>query len=379
MRMLFEPRCATGRAVIVIVMLGSVWAIRPISLFAQGGFQIEEATIGDIHDAIRSGRTTCVQVVEDYVQRARAYNGICTQLVTADGRDVVVGQGAVRASAPLVFPSTTVPVREILPDYDDYVGLPTEFGRMEPTQSDPRVSQQYGMVVGMPNAGQLNALSTLNLRGERSVTCQAECDAHPSSGRLPTYCPAVCESFRHQPDALERAAELDRQYGRNPDLDALPMYCVAFSFKDVFDTTDMRTTAGADTSYATDAPSQDSTIVAELRAKGAMIYAKANLSEYNAGGGDPGGARTGTRTFGAGVARSSWAGASCNAYDTAREPGGSSSGSAVSVAANLVTCSICEETGGFLSAAGLAQRRRRTCDDQGAPALRWRDRGRTVS
>ncbi len=51
---------------------------------------------------------------------------------------------------------------------------------MEPTQSDPSVQQQYGMVVGMPNAGQVNALSTLNLRGERSVTCQAECDAHPS-------------------------------------------------------------------------------------------------------------------------------------------------------------------------------------------------------
>ncbi len=308
--------------------------------------QIEEASIGDIQRAIQQGETTCMQVVEAYVERARAYNGVCTQLVTADGGRVAPGRGAVRAGAPIEFPATTVPVREILPEYDEYRGLPIEFGRMEPTRSDPGVQQQYGMVVGMRDAGQLNALSTLNLRGERSVTCQAECDAHPSVGALPAHCPAACEAFRQQPDALERAAELDALYGRNPDLDRMPMYCAAFSFKDVFDTTDMRSTGGADTRYAMDAPPQDSTVVAELRARGAIIYSKANLSEYNAGGGNPGGAVAGSRTFGAGVARSSWAGPSCNVYDTAREPGGSSSGSAVSVGANLATCSICEETGG---------------------------------
>ena len=308
--------------------------------------QIEEASIGDIQRAIQQGETTCMQVVEAYVERARAYNGVCTQLVTAGGGRIAPGRGAVRAGVPIEFPATTLPVREILPDYDDYRGLPIEFGRMEATRSDPGVQQQYGMVVGMQDAGQLNALSTLNLRGERSVTCQAECDAHPSDGALPAHCPAACEAFRQQPDALERAAELDARYGRNPDLDRLPMYCAAFSFKDVFDTTDMRSTSGADTSYATDAPPRDSTVVAELRAKGAIIYAKANLSEYNAGGGNPGGAAAGSRTLGAGVARSSWAGPSCNVYDTAREPGGSSSGSAVSVGANLATCSICEETGG---------------------------------
>ena len=327
------------------VVLGSVLTIGSISAFAQGTFEVEEATIDDIHEAIQQGNTTCVQVVQAYVDRAKAYNGICTQLVTEDGGPITPGKGTVRAGVPLTFPSATVAVREILPDYDEYDGLPIEFGRMEATRSDPDVQQQYGMVTGMKDAGQLNALSTLNLRGERSVTCQAGCDQHPSNGPLPAQCPAVCEAFRQQPDALERAAELDAQYGRNPDLDAMPMYCAAFSFKDVFDTTDMRSTAGADTSYATDAPPEDSTIVAELRAKGAIIYAKANLAEYNAGGGNPGGARAGTRTFGAG-ARSSWAGTSCNVYDTARETGGSSSGSAVSVGASLASCSICEETGG---------------------------------
>ena len=346
MTTLSSRRYGIGSMGALSAALGIAWMMGTAAAAAQGAFQVEEATIADIHRAIRQGETTCVQVVEAYVERARAYNGVCTQLVTADGGPVTPGPGAVRAGVPIQFPATTVPVREILPDYDDYRGPPIEFGRMEATRSDPTVQQQYGMVVGMADAGQLNALSTLNLRGERSVTCQAGCDAHPSDGALPAHCPAACEAFRRQPDALERAAELDALYGRDPDLERLPLYCAAISFKDVFDTTDMRSTSGADTAYAMDAAPRDATVVAELRAKGAIVYAKANLSEYNAGGGDPGGAVARSRTYGAGVARSSWAGPSCNVYDTAREPGGSSSGSAVSVGANLATCSICEETGG---------------------------------
>ncbi|MCY4121975.1 MAG: hypothetical protein OXG72_13760, partial [Acidobacteria bacterium] len=45
-------------------------------------FQIEEATIEGIHRAIQGGRTSCQGVVQAYVDRARAYNGACTQLVT---------------------------------------------------------------------------------------------------------------------------------------------------------------------------------------------------------------------------------------------------------------------------------------------------------
>jgi len=315
-------------------------------LASAAGFQLEEATIADIHRAITSGEATCKSIVQGYVARARAYNGVCTKLVTKDGKAIPSAKGTVRAGAPLKFPTATVPVTSVLPDFADYKGMPIEYGRMEATRSDPSVFQQFGMVGGVSSAGGVNALSTLNLRGERSVTCKAKCDAAPASGPLPKTCPAVCESFRQQPDAIERAAELDQQYGSKPDLEAMPMYCVAFSFKDVYDTTDMRSTGGADVAYAMDAPKQDSTIVSELRSKGAIIYAKANLSEYNGGGGNPSGAaKPTTNEYGA-TARSTWAGTPCNPYDTARETGGSSSGSAVSVGANLVMCSICEETGG---------------------------------
>ena len=309
-------------------------------------FTVEEASISDVHRAIQEGRTTCVQVVQQYVARARAYNGACVALVTADGKPIAKVLGAVRATMPVAFPTKTVAVKDVLPDFARYHGPPIEWGRLEATASDPSVKQQFGMIVGVPNMGQLAALNTLNLRGERSVTCKGDFDRAPSKGSLPAGAPAECEHFRQQLDALERAAELDARFGRNPDLVALPMYCIAMSFKDVFDTSDMRTTGGADVAYATDFAPRDSTLVAELRAKGAIIYAKANLAEYNAGSGDPGGkAKRRTMEFGAG-ARSTWGGPSCNPYDTERETGGSSSGSAVSVGANLAACSICEETGG---------------------------------
>jgi Asp-tRNA(Asn)/Glu-tRNA(Gln) amidotransferase A subunit family amidase len=103
------------------------------------------------------------------------------------------------------------------------------------------------------------------------------------------------------------------------------------AIKDQFDTFDMRTTSGADAFYANDRPPRDATFVQRLRDAGAIILAKANMGEYAAGG------VTGTR--------SSFGGTNCNAYDTERDPGASSGGSGNSVAANLVTCAIGEETG----------------------------------
>jgi len=49
-----------------------------------------------------------------------------------------------------------------------------------------------------------------------------------------------------------------------------------------------------------------------------------------------------------------WGGQACNPYDTTRDPRGTSNGSGVSVAANLVACSICEQ--GSASCKGPASR-----------------------
>ena len=310
-------------------------------------FRLEEATIGQLHAAIRAGETTCVAVVEHYLARVRAYNGVASALVTADGASVAPATGTVRGGTALSFPTRTVKASSLLPDLDKYNGPPLEYGRMEATASDPEVQQQFGMIVGIANAGQVNALATLNIRGERSVTCRGEFDRHPSLGPLPPGAPPVCEFFRHFPDALERAAELDAQFGSNPDLEALPMYGVVFSFKDSFDTRDMRSTGGGDAAYDIDFPARDHLLVEQLRNKGAIIFAKAVNTEYNGRAGDPGGRHKPDRVLPStlGYQRSTWGGNPSNPYDTRRAASlGSSSGSALSVSINLVMASLGEET-----------------------------------
>jgi amidase len=313
----------------------------------QQTFHLEEARIDDLHRAIQVGETTVVDVVKRYIERVRAYNGVASMLVTADGSDVPAAKGTVRAGAPLKFPIRTVKASTILPDMDKYKGLPIEYGRMEATASDPSVQQQFGMIVGIPNAGQVNAIGTLNIRGERSVTCKGEFDKHPSLGPLPPAAPPICEYFRHLPDALERAAELDAQFGRNPDLKKMPMYGVVFSFKDPFDTMDMRSTGGGDARYDIDFPARDHVLVDQLRKKGAIIFAKAVNTEYNGRAGDPGGRNNPVKVLPStlGYQRSTWAGNPSNPYDTTRSASlGSSSGSALSVSVNMVMASLGEET-----------------------------------
>src|SRR3974390_1970930 len=318
-----------------------------VKIAARKPFCLEEATIDEMHRAIQAGEITVVEIVKHYIARARAYNGVSSALVTEDRKPVPPARGTVRAGAPVSFPTETVKASTILPDLDKYKGKPIEYGRMEPTISDPGVQQQFGMIAGIPNTGQLNALATLNIRGERSVTCRGDYDRNPSEGPLPPGAPAVCEMFRRLPDALETAAELDAKYGRNPDLEKMPMYGVVFSFKDSFDTKDMRSTGGGDAAYDIDFPAQDHTLVEQLRNKGAIVFAKALCTEYNGRAGDPGGRHQPDKVLPStlGYQRSTWGGNPSNVYDATRSASlGSSSGSGSSVSANLVMASLGEET-----------------------------------
>jgi Asp-tRNA(Asn)/Glu-tRNA(Gln) amidotransferase A subunit family amidase len=309
-------------------------------------FKLVEATIDDIQRAIKRGEITCKQVVQAYIDRIAAYNGPCTQLVTAEGAPIAPSQGYVRAGALFEYPTQTFPVSKMLPDLEQYVGLPIDFGRMEPSISDPSVQQQIGLLTGIPDAGQVNALETINIRGERSVACKGAFDRHPDDGPLPEHAPVACEEFRKLPDALERAAELDALYGNKPDLEALPMYCVTFSVKNWYDAKDMRSTGGNDVAFAMDAPPSDSTMVSELRDKGAIILAKSIASQV--GNTTNSGPATAGRFFPPSTdnARATWGGTVCTPYDTERSPGFSSGGAGASVATNMVMCGICETTGG---------------------------------
>jgi amidase len=176
-----------------------------------------------------------------------------------------------------------------------------------------------GPITTIPHARQVNALSTLNLRPPARKTWGFDERKARSMTDMDDNNPKM-------PDALEVAAAQDRQFKQTGKLVG-PLHGVVMAIKDQYDTFDMRTTSGADVQYANDRPPEDATFVRRLRDAGAIILAKANLAEYATDG-----------------ARSSFGGTFCNPYDTEREPGMSSAGSAASVAANLVTCAIGEET-----------------------------------
>src|SRR5262245_62500387 len=109
----------------------------------------------------------------------------------------------------------------------------------------------------------------------------------------------------------------------------------------------MRTTAGGDARYDIDFPARDHVLVEQLREKGAIIFAKALCTEYNGRAGDPGGRHRPHAVLPSvlGYQRSTWGGNPANPYDTTRSASlGSSSGSGVSVSANLVMASLGEET-----------------------------------
>ena len=88
------------------------------------------------------------------------------------------------------------------------------------------------------------------------------------------------------------------------------MYGVVFSFKDPFDTKDMRSTGGGDARYDIDFPARDHVLVEQLRNKGAIIFAKAVNTEYNGRAGDPGGRHKPDKVLPStlGYQRSTWGG-----------------------------------------------------------------------
>ena len=51
-------------------------------------FVLEEATIDELHAAIKAGEITCVDVVRHYLKRVHAFNGTSNLLVTKDGAPV---------------------------------------------------------------------------------------------------------------------------------------------------------------------------------------------------------------------------------------------------------------------------------------------------
>ncbi|HEY0099219.1 MAG TPA: amidase [Pyrinomonadaceae bacterium] len=137
------------------------------------------------------------------------------------------------------------------------------------------------------------------------------------------------------PDALALAAALDRE--RKTTGARSPLHGIPILLKDNIDTADrMRTTAGSLALADTFAP-RDAFIVERLRAAGAVLLGKTNLSEW--------------ANFRSTHSSSGWSargGQTRNPYAIDRNPCGSSSGSGVAVAANFAAAAIGTETDGSI-------------------------------
>jgi amidase len=159
--------------------------------------------------------------------------------------------------------------------------------------------------------------------------------------QLDGHGPELRHVIETNPDALQIAAALDgERKARGP---RGPLHGIPVLVKDNVDTADKMTTTAGSLALAGSIPSRDSAVAARLRAAGAVLIGKANLSEW--------------ANFRSTRSTSGWSGRGGqgkNPYALDRNPCGSSSGSAAAVAANLVTVSVGTETDGSIVCPGSA-------------------------
>jgi amidase len=153
--------------------------------------------------------------------------------------------------------------------------------------------------------------------------------------------PGVNSVIQLNPDALSLAHHADEL--RRHGIVLGPLHGIPVLLKDNIDTGDkMQTSAGSFALVGTPAM-QDSTVAANLRAGGAVILGKTNLSEW-----------ANFRSFESVSGWSGRGGQTNNPYSIDRNPCGSSSGSAAAVSANFTAVSLGTETDGSVVCPGNA-------------------------
>jgi amidase len=147
--------------------------------------------------------------------------------------------------------------------------------------------------------------------------------------------PALRAVIELNPDALAIARALDRE--RKLKEPRGPLHGIPVLIKDNVDTHDRTATTAGSLALAGSTPPRDAFIAQRLREAGAVILGKTNLSEW--------------ANFRSSHSTSGWSGRgglTRNPYVLDRNPSGSSSGSAVAVAANLCTLAVGTETDGSI-------------------------------
>lgn len=147
--------------------------------------------------------------------------------------------------------------------------------------------------------------------------------------------PTVRSVIEVNPEALSIADALDaeRRAGRVRG----PLHGMPILLKDNIDTVDQMLTTAGSLALVGSRPTQDATVAARLRAAGAILLGKTNLSEW--------------ANFRSTQSSSGWSGRgrqTKNPYALDRNPCGSSSGSAAAVAASLCAAALGTETDGSI-------------------------------
>jgi Asp-tRNA(Asn)/Glu-tRNA(Gln) amidotransferase A subunit family amidase len=132
------------------------------------------------------------------------------------------------------------------------------------------------------------------------------------------------------PHALDEAQRLDDAYASTGDFSG-SLHGIPVLVKDQAETKGIETRFGS-VALSGYMPAEDATIIAKLKAAGAIILGKTAMPDFA------------TSWF----AYSSAYGETKNPYDLARDPGGSSGGTGAAIAANLAAVGIGEDTGGSI-------------------------------
>ena len=147
--------------------------------------------------------------------------------------------------------------------------------------------------------------------------------------------PELRSMIEINPDALEIADELDAERAAGGVRG--PLHGIPVALKDNLDTHDRMTTTAGSLALEGSIPPRDSFVAERLRAAGAIILGKLNMSEW--------------AYFRGERATSGWSarGGQCkNPYALDRNPCGSSSGSGTAASANLCALTVGTETGGSI-------------------------------
>jgi len=171
------------------------------------------------------------------------------------------------------------------------------------------------------------------ISASHAQTASAEAQARAALRRIAQLNPRLNAVIAVDPTALDQARSLDRIRRARGPLFGMPIL-----IKDNIETAGPLPTTAGSLALAGNVTGRDAPLVARLRAAGAVIVGKANLSEW-----------ANIRSSDSISGWSAVGGQVRNPYALNRNPCGSSSGSAVAVAAGMVPAAIGTETDGSIT------------------------------